>query len=94
MECEKRILNKPPFKKPYKFHRQFLFLIGILFLFFLNLRTSVAHMDSPGVVEIGLMQMLSLVVNNGLEDELDVLLFTFKENILITLDTPDPCNNC
>lgn len=51
-------------------------------------------MDSPGVVEIGLMQMLSLVVNDGPEDELDVLLFTLKENILIILDTPDPCNNC
>ncbi|XP_031396426.1 protein N-terminal asparagine amidohydrolase isoform X2 [Punica granatum] len=34
--------------------------------------TSVAHMDSPDVVEIGLTQMLSLVVNNGSRAELDV----------------------
>lgn len=66
-----------------------IFISGI-FLSFLNLRTSVAHMDSPVVVEIGIMQMLSLVVNNGPDAELDVLSFRFVANIFVNLDTPVP----
>ncbi|KAK3224036.1 hypothetical protein Dsin_011061 [Dipteronia sinensis] len=37
-----------------------------------NGMTSVAHLDSPTIVDIGLAQMLSLVVHNGFDAELDV----------------------
>ncbi|KAL5827502.1 hypothetical protein ACOSQ3_019343 [Xanthoceras sorbifolium] len=37
-----------------------------------NGMTSVAHMDSPTIVDIGLTQMLSLVVDHGFDAELDV----------------------
>ncbi|KAJ4711700.1 protein N-terminal asparagine amidohydrolase-like [Melia azedarach] len=37
-----------------------------------NGMTSVAHMDSPNIVEIGLSQMLSLVVDHDLDPDLDV----------------------
>lgn len=35
-------------------------------------RTSVAHLDSPGVVDLGLAQMLSLIFDNDEEAKLDV----------------------
>ncbi|KAK4761108.1 hypothetical protein SAY87_006001 [Trapa incisa] len=37
-----------------------------------NGMTSVAHMDSPAIVDIGIMQMLSHIVNNSSDAELDV----------------------
>ncbi|KAJ1434415.1 Protein N-terminal asparagine amidohydrolase [Sesbania bispinosa] len=43
--------------------------------------TSVAHMDSPRIVEMGLSQMLSLLVDNGLETELDVHLIGGFEDV-------------
>ena len=51
---------------------QYLFLKFQLSVSFSNLRTSVAHMDSPKVVDIGLTQMLALVVNQDSKAELDV----------------------
>ncbi|KDO46063.1 hypothetical protein CISIN_1g019099mg [Citrus sinensis] len=37
-----------------------------------NRMTSIAHMDNPEIVDIGLCQMLSLVVDHDLDAELDV----------------------
>lgn len=37
----------------------------------LNCRTSIAHMDSPKIVDLGLSQMLSLVLEDD-DAELDV----------------------
>ncbi|KAH9774678.1 protein N-terminal asparagine amidohydrolase [Citrus sinensis] len=39
-----------------------------------NRMTSIAHMDNPEIVDIGLCQMLSLVVDHDLDAELDVYL--------------------
>lgn len=45
-----------------------------------NGMTSVSHMDSPKIVETGLSQMLSLLVDNSLETEFDVhLIGGFEE---------------
>ncbi|KAK3204842.1 hypothetical protein Dsin_018888 [Dipteronia sinensis] len=41
--------------------------------------TSVAHLDSPTIVDIGLAYMLSLVVRNGFDAELDVFFSTSIE---------------
>lgn len=45
-----------------------------------NGMTSVSHMDSPKIVEAGLSQMLSLLVDNSLENEFEVhLIGGFEE---------------
>ncbi|KAI5445367.1 hypothetical protein KIW84_013557 [Lathyrus oleraceus] len=45
-----------------------------------NGMTSVSHMDSPNVVEMGLSQMLTLLVDDSLETEFDVhLIGGFEE---------------
>ncbi|XP_061359832.1 protein N-terminal asparagine amidohydrolase isoform X2 [Gastrolobium bilobum] len=46
-----------------------------------NGMTSVAHMDSPEIVEMGLSQMLSLLVEGSLEAEFDVHLIGGYEDI-------------
>ncbi|TKY49522.1 N-terminal asparagine amidohydrolase [Spatholobus suberectus] len=46
-----------------------------------NGMTSVAHMDSPKIVEMGLSQMLSSLVDNSLETELDVHLIGGFEDV-------------
>lgn len=45
-------------------------------------RTSVAHMDAPKVVDIGLTQMLSLVVDHDVNEELDVF-FIYSYMIIL-----------
>ncbi|KAL9334257.1 hypothetical protein Peur_074396 [Populus x canadensis] len=47
-----------------------------------NGMTSVAHMDSTKVVDIGLTQMLSLVVDKNFDDDLDVHLIGGFEDVL------------
>ncbi|KAL9371762.1 hypothetical protein Peur_036902 [Populus x canadensis] len=47
-----------------------------------NGMTSVAHMDSTKVVDIGLAQMLSLVVDKNFDDDLDVHLIGGFEDVL------------
>ncbi|KAK7243511.1 hypothetical protein RIF29_38310 [Crotalaria pallida] len=51
-----------------------------------NGMTSVAHMDSPKIVEMGLSQMLSLLVEDSLEDELDVHLIGGFEDVSLQHD--------
>ncbi|KAH1051304.1 hypothetical protein AAZX31_08G147600 [Glycine max] len=46
-----------------------------------NGMTSVAHMDSPKIVEMGLSQMLSSLVDNSLETEFDVHLIGGFEDV-------------
>ena len=41
--------------------------------YWLDCRTSVGHLDSPDVVETGLTQMLSLVVDQNSDEMLEVL---------------------
>lgn len=48
------------------------------------LRTSVAHVDSPDVVELGLTQMLSGISSGDSRAELDVLLLSYDLAILFT----------
>lgn len=47
-----------------------------------NGMTSVAHMDSTKVVDIGLAQMLSIVVDKNFDDDLDVHLIGGFEDVL------------
>lgn len=64
---------------PVGFVRNFRICVILHFWFCLfgtfDFRISVAHMDSPTVVDGGLTQMLSLVHNHGFDAELDVLFF-------------------
>lgn len=46
----------------------------------MNCRTSVAHFDSPAIVDIGLTQMLSLVVDGNPSAALDVFLSNLMFN--------------
>ena len=58
---------------------QLFFFLSKFVIILMNRRVSVAHMDSPNVVDKGLNQMLSTFVNHRLEDDLDVLLLAFAE---------------
>lgn len=63
-------------KNLYKRSEKVYFVYGSTFILcYVNCRTSVAHMDSPNIVEIGLSQMLSLVVDHDLDPDLDVFFF-------------------
>lgn len=54
--------------------------ILIFYILVFGCRTSVAHMDSPDVVDIGFTQMLSLAVKHNVDDIFDV-------NVLKNLQT-------
>lgn len=57
--------------------------------------TSVAHMDSPNVVDIGLTQMLSLVVNHNFDDVLDVhLIGAFVDTSPQSVNRGTKSRNC
>ncbi|XP_075644569.1 protein N-terminal asparagine amidohydrolase-like [Castanea sativa] len=49
--------------------------------FWKNNRTSVAHMDSPNIVDMGLSQMSSRVIGHNLDAELDVHLVGGFEDV-------------
>ncbi|KAI4333188.1 hypothetical protein L6164_018026 [Bauhinia variegata] len=44
-------------------------------------RTSLAHMDSPNIVDMGISQMLSLLIDHSLETELEVHLIGSFEDV-------------
>ena len=64
---------------PIGFVRNFRIFLILRFWFWsfgaFDFRISVAHMDSPNVVDVGLTQMLSLVLNHSSASELDVVFF-------------------
>lgn len=74
MECKNRFYKRWESALNFTTDDINCFIFHFAFWHFMSCRTSVAHMDSTKVVDIGLAQMLSLVVDKNFDDDLDVLI--------------------
>jgi hypothetical protein len=78
MECKNRFSKRWESAQNFTADDINCFIFYSAFWHFMSCRTSVAHMDSTKVVDIGLAQMLSIVVDKNFDDDLDVLIYSFS----------------
>ena len=74
MECKNRFYKRWEYAQNFTTDDVNCFIFDFALWHFMSCRTSVAHMDSTKVVDTGLTQMLSLVVDKKFDVDLDVLI--------------------